>query len=197
MWNGNGPNLKWKNICLVYVHVHMYIDHSWKTPFYADYGHCMHIYIYTLVDVFNFLIIIFNPRCMCEDYGSHSMCVNVWLSVCVHVYVCFHATCYIPRLYVDNKVPLSFLLRRSQDMHYVDFVENALFKSSGDICWCPMPSSLLNELSVNKSNTVNCQLSFLLLLTWHTRGLLQLHVRNNIIAFNAITTFMWLYTYTS
>ena len=67
---------------------------------------------------------LINPRRMCEGYGSRSMCA----CVCVCVY--YHASCHIPRLYI---VPLSFLWR-SQDMYCVGFVENALFKSSGDIC---------------------------------------------------------------
>lgn len=29
-------------------------------------------------------------------------------------------------------------------MHYVDFIENAVFRSSGDICWLPLPSPLLH-----------------------------------------------------
>ena len=68
-----------------------------------------------------------NPQHMREGYGSLFVCVSVCMSVC------YHASCYIPCLYVENTVPLSFL-QRSQDMHCVDFVENALFKSSGDIC---------------------------------------------------------------
>ena len=36
------------------------------------------------------------------------------------------------------------------DMYCVDFFENALFWSSGDTCCAPLPSSLLNELSMNK-----------------------------------------------
>ena len=81
---------------------------------------------------------------MREGYGSLFVCE------CVCVSVCYHASCFISRLYVENAVPLSFLWR-SQDMHCVDFVEIALFKSSGDICWSPsflIASS--DELSVNK-----------------------------------------------
>ena len=55
------------------------------------------------------------------------LCVSVCLSATGH------ASCHIPRLYVENKVTLSFLWR-SQDMLCVDFVENALYKSSGDNC---------------------------------------------------------------
>jgi hypothetical protein len=35
-------------------------------------------------------------------------------------------------------------------MYCVDLAENALFKSSGIICWSPPPSSLPDELSMNK-----------------------------------------------
>ena len=47
----------------------------------------------------------FKPQRMREGYGS----------LCVCLYVCYHASCLIPCLYVENKVPLSFL-RRSQGM---------------------------------------------------------------------------------
>ena len=66
---------------------------------------------------------IVNPRRMREGYGSRSVCESV----------CYRASGYIPRLYVENNVPLGFLWR-FQVMHCVAFVENALFKSSGDIC---------------------------------------------------------------
>ena len=136
---------------------------------------------------------------MHEGYGSLCACV------------CYHASCYILRLYVENTVPLSFLWR-SQHMYCVDFVENALFKSSGDICWSPAFFASCDELSANKGdidgffsrrlvsrssdrsfnstdsslNTVNCQLAWLgsltsrvlILLTWHTRG--QLQLRNSV-----------------
>ena len=39
----------------------------------------------------------------------------------------------IPDLYNANKVPLGFL-RHFQGMDCVDFIENASFKSSDDIC---------------------------------------------------------------
>ena len=66
----------------------------------------------------------------------------VILCVCMSVCACL--------LYVENiEVPLSFLWC-SQDMYCVNFAEIALFKSYGDICWSPLPSSLLDELLVNK-----------------------------------------------
>ena len=43
------------------------------------------------------------------------------------VCVCYRASYYIPRLYVENKVQLG-ILWCFQDMHCVDFIENALFK---------------------------------------------------------------------
>ena len=81
------------------------------------------------------------------------------------------------------KLPVSFL-----PMCCVNFVENASFKSFGDICQSPLPSPLLDKLSVTKRdsngffsrkivgrssdssynstdsslNTVNCQLSLLI-----------------------------------
>ena len=63
---------------------------------------------------------------MREGYGSRS--------VCVCMCVCYHASCYVhvPGLHDANKVPLGFL-RHFQGMNCVDFVENASFKSSGDI----------------------------------------------------------------
>ena len=87
-------------------------------------------------------IIIINPRRMREGYSSRSVCVSV----------CYHASCYIPRLYVENKVPLAFLWH-FQRMYCVDFVENALFKTSGNICWSPLPSTLLDELSMVKRDS--------------------------------------------
>ena len=66
-------------------------------------------------------VAIINPWRMREGYGSP------------FVHICYHTSCHIPRLYIDNKVPLNFLWL-SQDMYCVDFVENALFKSSGHIC---------------------------------------------------------------
>ena len=68
---------------------------------------------------------------MREGYGTHSVCVCVCVCVCLSV--CYHTNCYIPRLYVEIKVALSFL-RHFLQMHRVDFVENALFRSYGDIC---------------------------------------------------------------
>ena len=86
---------------------------------------------FTSIDWINYCIRknIITPRHMREGYGSHRVCV----CVCVCVCMCHHTSCYIPCLYVENKVQLGFLWR-FQDMHCVALVENALFKSSGDIC---------------------------------------------------------------
>ena len=67
--------------------------------------------------------------------GACTRVTVVVLCVClsVRLSVCYRASGYIPRLYVENKVPLGFLWC-FQDMQCVAFVENALFKSSGDIC---------------------------------------------------------------
>ena len=61
--------------------------------------------------------LLINPRHMREDYGSHCVCLCGYLCVCVCVCVCvcYHASCYIPRLYIENKVLLGFLWR-FQDM---------------------------------------------------------------------------------
>ena len=58
---------------------------------------------------------IINPRRMREGYGSRSVCVRA--CVCV---------------YVESRMPLAFLCY-SPRMYCVDFVENVLFKSSGEI----------------------------------------------------------------
>ena len=60
---------------------------------------------------------------MRKGYGSRSVCVCV----------CYQANVYIPRLYVESRVPLGFLCC-SQCMYFVDFVENALLTSSGETC---------------------------------------------------------------
>ena len=54
-------------------------------------------------------------------------------SVCVCLCVCYHTNCYILRLYVEIKVALSFLCYFLH-MYFVNFVQNALFRSYGDIC---------------------------------------------------------------
>ena len=64
---------------------------------------------------------LINSRCMCDGYASRSVCVCVCVCVCV------------PHLYVESQVSLG-LLCYFLHMHCVDFDENALFKSSGDIC---------------------------------------------------------------
>ena len=70
--------------------------------------------------------------------------------MCVCVY---HASCYIlPDLYVEKKVPFGFLWH-FQDLYCVDFVKNALFKNSGDTCSPPLPSSLLDELLMDKRDS--------------------------------------------
>ena len=66
---------------------------------------------------------VINPRRMREGYGSWFVCLSV----------CYHASCYIPRLRVQFAV-LQGSLWRSQFMICVDFSENALFSSFGIIC---------------------------------------------------------------
>ena len=127
----------------------------------------------------------------------------------------------LPCLYVENTVSLSFLWR-SQYMYGVDFVENALFNSSGDICWSPAFFASCDELSVNKGdsdgfftrrlvsrssdrsfnstesslNMVNCQLAWLGFLTLCVLILLTWHTGDLLQlrngVYNIITTFLWL-----
>ena len=75
--------------------------------------------------------------------------VVLWVCMCVSVTTLATTYMYLVFFYVVNKVPLSFLWH-VLDMYCVDFFENALFWSSGDICCAPLPSLLLNELSTNK-----------------------------------------------
>ena len=71
--------------------------------------------------------VLINPRRMCEGYGSSSsVCVSVSLYVCTMItatYLVFRRNSGVTRL--------SVLI---STMHYVGFVENALFKSFSDIC---------------------------------------------------------------
>ena len=60
-----------------------------------------------------------NPWCMHEGYSSHSVCECVCVSIAA--------------THVENKVPSGFLWY-FQDMNCVNFIENTLFKSYGDIC---------------------------------------------------------------
>ena len=79
---------------------------------------------------------------------SVCVCVSVCLSVCVSVTTL--TSTYL--IFRQNSVSLGFPYC-FQRMHCVDFAENALFKSSGDICWSPPPSLLLGQLSVNKRDS--------------------------------------------
>ena len=73
---------------------------------------------------------VINHWQMCEGYSNHF--------VGVRVSVCYHTSCYmyihVPRLYmyVENQVPLGSLWR-IKSIYCVGFIENTLFKSSGDI----------------------------------------------------------------
>ena len=84
--------------------------------------------------------VLINPRSMREGYGSRSVCV------------CYHANCYIPCFFIKIQVSLGFLCC-FQWMHCVDFTENALFKSSGNIYWLPLPSLLLGQFLVDKRDS--------------------------------------------
>ena len=91
-------------------------------------------------------------RRMREGYGNRSVCVCVCVCLSVCLCVCYHANCYIPHFFVEIQVSLGFLCC-FQRMHCVDFIENALLKSSGDICWSPLPSLLLDQLSEDKRDS--------------------------------------------
>ena len=101
--------------------------------------------------------------------------------------ICYCASYHIPHLNIENKVPLGFLWHFLH-MHCVDFVENALFRSYGNICQSSLPSLLLDRLTMDQTdscgffsrrlvcrssdrsynstdsslNILNCQLSFLI-----------------------------------
>ena len=82
--------------------------------------------------------VFINPQCMLRA------------SVCLSITTLY--SCYIPRLYIEIEVTLGFLCR-CQRMNYVDFIDNSLFKCSGDIYWPPRPSSLLDQLTINKRSS--------------------------------------------
>ena len=84
---------------------------------------------------------------MFEGYSSHPVCVCVCVSVCLS----YRASCYIPHLSWKSGA-LGFLCC-SQRMCCVHFVENILFKSSGEVCWSHLPSSLLDEFLMDKRDS--------------------------------------------
>ena len=59
---------------------------------------------------------------MSKGYSSRLVCARLLPNI----------SCYIPRLYAENKVPLSFL-HHFLHMYFGDFAENAWFRSSGNI----------------------------------------------------------------
>jgi hypothetical protein len=83
-----------------------------------------------------YFLVLINPRRACAKRVTVVLCV------------CYCSNCH---LYVENKVPLGFSWQ-CQRMYCVDFVEHALFKSSGDICWSP-PFSPLDDLSVDETDS--------------------------------------------
>ena len=71
-------------------------------------------------------------------------------NTCTSECVCYHASCYSPRLYVENiKALLSFLCHLVH-VYCVNFIENTLFRNYGNICWPPLPSLLLDGLLKDK-----------------------------------------------
>ena len=83
---------------------------------------------------------------MHKGYRSRSVYVCVCVSVCVSV------TMLTGIFFIEIQVSLGFPCC-FQRIHCVDFAENALFKSFSDICWLPLPSSLLDQLSVDKRDS--------------------------------------------
>jgi hypothetical protein len=97
-----------------------------------------------------------------------------------------------------------FMPFQHNNMHCVDVIENALFKSSGNNCWPHLPSLLLDELSIDERDsdrlisslvvcrssnsscnltdssllTVDCELCFLALLSLCVLDLLIWHACN-------------------
>ena len=89
-----------------------------------------------------------NPRCTCTRVTVVILCVcAVPMSVCLCI--CYHKICYIPRLYVQNKVHHGVLYGVFRVCH-VALAENSSFKSSGIIWRSSLLSLLPNELSMDK-----------------------------------------------
>ena len=102
----------------------IYGDHVMNTTDMGNYHTCFHprvSHMFVLrVKVQYTIINIINPQRM--QLYSRSMCV----------YVYYHASCYIPGLYDANKGAIR-LFTAFLKYECVNFIENALFKSSGDI----------------------------------------------------------------
>ena len=94
---------------------------------------CKHKLVVTIITIIN----IINPQRM--QLYTRSLCV----------YVYYHASCYIPGLYDANKGAIR-LFTAFLKYECVNFIENALFKSSGDIYWPLWPSLLLDEQLIDK-----------------------------------------------
>ena len=54
--------------------------------------------------------------CVCVCVRVH-VCMRACVCVCVCVCVCYQASCFVPGLYVENKVLLRFLLPSVQPSH--------------------------------------------------------------------------------
>ena len=75
---------------------------------------------------------------MREGYGSHSVCVCLSDSVLTPTYLVYKAQVR------------SFMAFYS----FILCAENALLKSSGVICWSLLPSSLLDDLLMDKRDNI-------------------------------------------
>ena len=91
------------------------------------------------------------PYLLLLTLGTCLRVTVVILCVCVSVCLSYRASCYIPHLSWKSGA-LGFLCC-SQHMCCVHFVENILFKSSGEVCWSHLPSSLLDEFLMDKRDS--------------------------------------------
>ena len=85
--------------------------------------------------------------CPCKLPAQSSTGCIIVVVLCVSVHVCHYASCYIlvPHLYIESQMSLGFLCR-FQCVHYVEFVENALFKSQATFAdYVCLDTSLLEK----------------------------------------------------
>ena len=90
-----------------------------------------------------------NPQSMrSEGYGSQFVCLCV--CVCLSVTV-LTATNFVCKAKVRYHTVLHDVL--ATDLQRVDFAKNTSFKSYGIICLPPLPSTLPEELSMDRRNS--------------------------------------------
>ena len=92
------------------------------------------------------------------------MLINPWrmhhgvliIVQCMCVCACVSVCCLLQRNLLHTSLlcqKQSFIGFFMEGFCHVAFAENALFKSSGVICWSPPPSSLPSELSMDKQDS--------------------------------------------